>query len=147
MKLKTTLLSMSLLSAVGFSGVSAAHTTGAQTLGAALGSTDYFRTVCYSWGNGIHPNAPAGQANGAATAFIATKLAGSSANVVVTALGGGGNGVKYFKVTHNTAVASTYNVDFHCQNAGAVHTGTGETFTGVPANVTPVVDFIRTQNQ
>jgi hypothetical protein len=147
MKLKTALLSMLLLSAAGFSGVSSAHTTGAQTLGAALGSTDYFRTVCYSWGNGIHPNAPAGQVNGAATSLAATKLAGSSANVVVTVLGGAGNGVKYIKVTHNTAAASTYNVDFHCQNAVAAHTGTGETFTGVPANVTPAVDFIRTQNQ
>lgn len=171
---KTALLSTLLLSVAGFSGVSSAHDTGPQTLGAALASKDIYRTTCFAWGqaNGVYPNAIAPEVNGPATKFqarfLATAVPANSVNVRVTALGSAApvtvgpgaafststevGGDHYFVVSHNTAVASNYTVEFHCFNAANVHTGTGETFSGVPffaggTGVNPTVDFIRTQNQ
>jgi hypothetical protein len=149
----------------GFSGVSMAHNTGAQTLGAAATARDIFRTTCFAWNNGIFPDqsvgAPgAGEANGSATKFFTqvNVTVGTAANIRIQALPGGavssttstsntGDGVHYFIVSHTVAGAHTYNADLHCQNAASQHTGTGDTFTGNPPSVTPTVDFVRTLNQ
>ncbi len=144
----------------GFSVMSQAHETGAQTLGSALTAKDIFRTECFSWKNGIHPAAPTGDVNGGAARMTATVsvISGNASTIRIRALPGGalssttsvsvpGNGLHYFVVSHTTAAAHTYTVDFHCENAADQHTGTGYNFTGNPPNVTPAVDFVRTFNQ
>jgi hypothetical protein len=144
----------------GFSGVSMAHNTGAQTLGAAATARDIFRTTCFAWNNGIFPVAVAPEVNGSATQFFTqvNVTVGTAANIRIQALPGGavssttstsntGDGVHYFIVSHTVAGAHTYNADLHCQNAASQHTGTGDTFTGNPPSVTPTVDFVRTLNQ
>lgn len=149
-----------LLLSVGVSGVGYAHETGAQTLGSSITAKDIFRTECIAWGNGIHPAAPADEANGAATKMFATVTVtgGNPATIRVRALPGGlyssktststaGNGLHYFVVAHTAAGAHTYNVSFHCENAASAHTGTGYNFVGNPPSVTPTVDFVRTFNQ
>ncbi len=149
-----------LLASAGVAGIGHAHETGAQTLGSAATARDIYRTECISWANGIHPAAPAGEANGAATKMFATVTvtSGNAATIRVRALPGGalssttststaGNGLHYFVVSHTAAGAHAYDVSFHCQNAAGAHTGTGYNFIGNPPNVTPSVDFVKTLNQ
>lgn len=139
------------------SGVGYAHETGVKLLGSAISATDIYRTECISWKNGIHPAAPVGEANGAATKMFATVTVtkGNPATIRIQALPGGlyssktststvGTGLHYFKVAHTVAGAHYYNVSFHCQNAANAHTGTGYGFVGNPPNVTPTVDFQQT---
>lgn len=148
------------LACIGFSVAGLAHETGVQTLGPAAAAKDIFRTECISWNNGIHPVAPGGEANGAATKMFATVTvtSGNPATIRIRALPGGalssttststtGTGLHYFVVSHTAAGAHTYDVSFHCQNAANTHTGTGYNFVGNPPNVTPSVDFVRTLNQ
>ena len=147
----------------GFSGVTLAHDTGPQTLGATVGAHDIYRAECFSWANGIHPVAPAGEANGAANklqAQITSVTAGNPATIRIQALPSGakvgfgatstsltGNGLHYFIVSHTAAGGHAYVAQFHCFNAAGTHTGTGYNFIGNPPTVTPSVDFVRTLNQ
>lgn len=156
---KTTKFTLILVTACA-GGISQAHETGVQTLGSAIGAKDIYRTECFGWNNGIHPAAPAGEANGPATKMFATVTvtSGIPSTIRVRALPGGtlssttststaGNGLHYFVVSHTVAGAHTYNVSFHCENASNVHTGTGYVFTGNPPAVVPTVDFVKTLNQ
>lgn len=156
---KTIELALILVTA-GVSGISQAHETGAQTLGSAAGARDIYRTECFGWNNGIHPAAPAGEANGPASKMFATVtvISGNPATIRIRALPGGalssktststtGNGLHYFVVSHTVAGTHTYDVSFHCENASNVHTGTGYVFSGNPPAVVPTVDFVKTLNQ
>jgi hypothetical protein len=140
--------------------LSFAHSTGAQSLGSALTAKDIFRVVCFSWGNSIHPTAPPGEINASATHFRAQVniSSGSPSTIRIQALPSGaltstvstsptGNGIHYFVVSHITAGAHLYDVFYDCLNPAEQFTGVGEVFTGNPPNVTPTVDFVRTQNQ
>ncbi|MDP3332746.1 MAG: hypothetical protein Q8Q40_09995 [Methylococcaceae bacterium] len=137
---KTAVMSAFLLSAVGFSGASSAHTV-TSTLGSASATNvDVHHTTCFSWTVGVP--AGSGEVLGAAARFVGkVQKTDSATNIVKISLGkydlsgignaqstttavgasssfaslANGNGNYVFAITHSSAASNAYTATFHCE--------------------------------
>jgi hypothetical protein len=137
--MKSNLKRLTVVSALlfGFAGSVSADDLLGQSLGATLSATDYFQVTCSNDGGGV-PHHLVAQVNDntAGTNVLSVQihkglLAKSSTDVtgangvyspLVTVIGNAG--VYNVIVDKTTAAARTYDLLFHCETSGNIHTGT-----------------------